>query len=375
MDFELSEREKALADRIEKLVVDADDLAAPEQTERTLRTWFARLGEAGYLAAAVGRDGRSDLPGLVAAGKELAKRAQWLVFAAELNRMVASLLADHGSGEQIDEILNAMLSGEKIAAAAFTESGRGTEVDQLGTRAEPDGGGFSVCGVKSHVSLAPAADLLAVLAATPGGPAVLLVERQATGVRVGEPIDSLGYPELLTCPVEFDDVRVEKARVVGPFAENEKPDPGERLRRAEDRAATACALGIAWLCLDEAKRAANRPGSTKKPPAGYQAVRFALAEMLTLAQTAEWLALRAACLAAAGRREADTLALCAKVFATETACKVSDSALSILASSGYRRDDPVARALVNARFGTMTGHCSNAARMAIADDALARLAD
>ncbi|MBN2493071.1 MAG: acyl-CoA dehydrogenase [Deltaproteobacteria bacterium] len=350
MDFELSEAQKELAERIEGL----------DLPEEPIRACFAALGQAGYLERELGSQEGFGSLAMWEARVALARRMPQLVLAAELDRLVSGLVAERGP----ETISAALKSGQSIAAAAFSERDRNTLRGELGTLAEPDGDGFRLSGRKDQVSLARACDLLAVLADTPEGSAILLVEPAADGVRIGEPIDTLGFQALGTCPVAFESVAVGRERVI------EAPDdPREALRWAEDRAVTAIAVGICKLSLDRARQAADAPRQAGKPPAGYQVVRFQLAEMLTLLQTAELLARRAA-----AESSDRSLALCAKVFATEAACRLSDSALSILASAGYRRDEPVARALLEARFGTLAGHSSQVARMAIADDALARLA-
>ncbi|HSA24679.1 MAG TPA: acyl-CoA dehydrogenase family protein, partial [Myxococcota bacterium] len=190
----------------------------------------------------------------------------------------------------------------------------------------------------------------------------------------GAPLESFGYAELEGRPVSLREVRVPAGQVLGPLPAAALPGLIAALRRAEDRLATAAALGLLARCLEEARAAASAPREGGKPAASHQLVRFELAEMLTQLQTAELLALRAAAAAAAGSPEAERLGLCAKVFASEAACRVSDQALGILAGAGYLRSHPVARALAEARLGCLAGHSSHAARLALADDVLARLA-
>jgi hypothetical protein len=367
MDFELTPRETALAEGIRTLLAEN-----PEPAPAEVRAWFQRLGRAGYLEAGLGPDGRGQAVGLLLARQALAARAPWLVFAAELHRMVTGLIAAHGD----PALLPPLLAGDRLAAAAFSELGGGLSPGEFTCRAEPegDGAGFLLTGEKFQVSLASTCDLLAVLAMTPGGPAVLLVERADPGVLPGAPLDSFGFAELDSRPVRFDSARVPAGRVLGPLPPAREAELGGALRRAEDDLATGVALGLIERCLAEARTAADAPRASGKPKAAHQLVRFTLAELLTLKQTAELLALRAAAAAAGARPEASRLGLTAKVFATEAACRVSDAALGIVASAGYRRSHPVARAVAEARFGTLTGHDSRAARMAIADELLERLA-
>lgn len=377
MNYDLLPEEREVADRVQALRAEASlpepgSLAhAPcDRVETATRRWLEELGRAGYLRLGVGPSRRGELVVLLAAQQELARGSGWLLFATEMGRLVASLVDELDAGGRNAALRDAWMRGERILAVAFSEPSSGAAPERLDTTARVEDGQWVLSGEKAQVSMAPMADALAVYAWTGEGPAVFLVERNTPGLRVGERIHTLGYEPLHTSPVTLEGVRVPDERRL---AADDGAALMERLRDAEDRTLTAASLGILWRCLEHAQRAADRPRAHGKPPAGYQLVRFSLAEMLTLAQTAQILAYRAFSALAADDPEARTLLLCAKVFATEAACKVSDQAMQILASSGYRRGNPVERALRNARLGTIVGHTSEVARMAIADDVIERM--
>jgi alkylation response protein AidB-like acyl-CoA dehydrogenase len=361
MNFDLNEKELALPEKIKSLikaggllVPEAIEEAPPKEVEAALRPCLKRLAETGYLSAAVGKAKTGELLSLLAAQKELARSSQVLLFATELERLVGNWIADCGGEAQ------SITSGDKIAAVAVSESGA------IRTEAAKSGDEYVLNGEKTQVSLAPMADLFAVCARIENSLAIFLVSQSVAGLEVGPRIRTLGYDALCTSPLRLNDVHVPAGNMIVP------EDIIGDLRAAEDRIAVAASLGIMSLCLEEATRFANTPKEQGvKPPAGHQIVRFTLAEMLTLFQTSEILANRAFSAIAAGDREAQSLLLCAKVFATESACTVSQQALQIMASSGYQRPNPVERAFRNARLGPIIGHTSEVARMSIADDILA----
>ncbi len=370
MDYDLSATESELVEKIKTILAD-ESLPDPEALEKAgpgeiapvLRAWLARLGDAGYLAEHVG-------PGRLVAQTELARRSPWLALAADIGaRMLGGLISRHGSPQQKKMFLDPILQGKSIAAVAASEPLSGSVPKTLGTQARKEGTGYLLSGGKSTVSLAPMADMIGVLGRIGDRMALFLVDGGQSGIELGERMDTLGYKELCTCPLELRDVRLEPESVIGPFDASEV-DLLQELRASWDRALTGTACGTMRLCLDQTRASADVKRTHGKPPAGYQSVRFALAEMLTLSQTAELLALRAAWAAATGDREAASLALCAKVFATDTACKVADKALQITAAAGYSQPNPVERAFRNARLGTIMGHTSQVARMAIADNVL-----
>ncbi|MGD9077545.1 MAG: acyl-CoA dehydrogenase family protein, partial [Desulfobacteraceae bacterium] len=106
------------------------------------------------------------------------------------------------------------------------------------------------------------------------------------------------------------------------------------------------------------------------PIIAYQEVAFRLAEMLTLLQTAQLLAYRAAWTDETGDREAQVLAHCAKVFCSESAEEVASSALQILGGKGYVQGNPAEEGYRNAKYLRIAGTSSEISRMKIADEVL-----
>src|SRR5947207_2281713 len=80
--------------------------------------------------------------------------------------VVAVALARSGSAEQQAELLPALVAGEQVATWAFTEMPPHDGLGDLALRAEPDGDGFVLTGVKSPVEAGAEADQLLVTAAT-----------------------------------------------------------------------------------------------------------------------------------------------------------------------------------------------------------------
>ena len=99
---------------------------------------------------------------------------------------------------------------------------------------------------------------------------------------------------------------------------------------AEDRTQAAAALGIMQRVFEAATIHAKTTREDGRKRIGRQEYGFRLAEMLTLLQTAELLAYRAAWMDESGHTEATVLAACAKVFCTETAAEVASIALDVL---------------------------------------------
>ncbi len=76
------------------------------------------------------------------------------------------VLAAAGSAEQKDRWLRPIASGEAVVTPAWLEPENGSRPAGVAVRAEPDGDGFRLSGLKRHVAFAAAADRLVVLART-----------------------------------------------------------------------------------------------------------------------------------------------------------------------------------------------------------------
>ena len=144
-----------------------------------------------------------------------------------------------------------------------------------------------------------------------------------------------------------------------------------RARRTRDLALAAASVGrmhAAWA----GKRHAETHRRGGKPLVARQEVGFRLAELLALAEAAEWMLCRAAWRAGEGDEEADVMVRCAKVFCSETGERVTGGAMSVLAGHGCVKGNVVERAWRDAKALAAMGSTVETARMAIADSLLDR---
>jgi alkylation response protein AidB-like acyl-CoA dehydrogenase len=131
------------------------------------------------------------------------------------------------------------------------------------------------------------------------------------------------------------------------------------------------ALGIGEAAIAEAVLFAKERHAFGQPIANYQAIQWMLADMATELEAARMLTWKAA--AAKERQERITLeASMAKLAASEAAHKAADRAMQILASAGYRRGSVVERLLRDVRATESYQGTSEAQRMIIAAQVLAR---
>ena len=138
--------------------------------ELPVREWWRLLVEAGHAhptwPAGVGGAGRSASDGRTVLGV-LARNE---VVAPAMGHIAANLAAptilEHGSPEQVADLVRAIALGEASWCQLFSEPGSGSDLASAGTRAVLDGDEWVVTGQKVWNSLADQADLGMLLART-----------------------------------------------------------------------------------------------------------------------------------------------------------------------------------------------------------------
>lgn len=219
--------------------------------------------------------------------------------------------------------------GRAVPAFALTEPGAGSDAGALEMRAERDGAGWRLSGVKKWISNAPDADVYTVFARTTAGAGArgvtaFVVAGDAAGVG-GAPLELIAPHAIGT--LELDGVFVADDHVLG------EPERGFSVAmRTLDRfrpSVGAFAVGMAQAALEAAISYAEERQAFGGPLRDLQAVGHKLAEMATSLQAARLLVLDAARAFDDGREPLTIRSSMAKVWATETAQRVVDAAMQI----------------------------------------------
>jgi len=375
MNFDLSEKERSMAAKIKDLFgPDSRDFPAQgesrdlQQTRDFVVQWVKRLGQAGYLDPGIG-DGRNTVS-LVAARESLAGLAPSLFLSVEADtRLFGRLISVYGTADQKAAFLPGLQDGRLIGAVGLSEAGMNIE-GPLDTVAVPAGSGFLVSGTKGHVVNAPIADWIAVAGKTKDRLAFFLVQAASEGLSIGPRLSTPGYDGVAISPLSLRDCAVSSGQCLGPFENNA---PLRKVRSWEDEILTAASLGLMRSALDSASEFARVHKSGGKPIIAYQEIGFKLAEMLTLFQTAQLLAYRAAWMAETGDREAEILGHCAKVFCAESAEKITSASMQILGQHGYLKGHPAEAGFRNAKYLQIAGTSTEISRVKIGDAVLGRI--
>lgn len=283
--------------------------------------------------------------------EELAWGCAGICAALSLNSLAISALLIGGTPGQQRSYFQRLLAGE-LCSFAITEPGTGSDIGALQTRAMRIDDMYVLNGHKTWISNATDASLFIIFARTnsmggPGGISAFLVERNTTGLVVGEPQGKLGQHATPTAEVFLQDVQVPIGALLGP------QDGGFALamdvfNRSRPLVA-AYGVGLTRRCLDESLTYARRRKTMGKPIIEHQAVGNKIAEMGMRLEAARLLTCQAAWLCDDGQRNV-LQASYAKVFAADTAMWAASEALQIFGGAGYSTDLPLEKLFRDAKL-------------------------
>ena len=321
-----------------------------EEAERFPREQFRLLGKSGLLGLPYpGHWGGGELPYEVYLQVLEEIAAAWMSVGVGLSvhTMSCFALAHHGTDEQRDRWLPAMLEGELLGAYALSEAHAGSDAASLSTRARREGDQYVVNGTKAWITHGGQADFYTTMVRTSDEHiSCLLIDGSTPGVSAAAPERKMGLTGSTTTQMIFENARVDADRLIG--------TEGAGLRIALSSldsgrlGIAACAVGLAQAALDEAVAYAKGRTQFGKPIIEFQGLEFLLADMAAAIESA-----RATYLDAARRRDRGMpfrrQASVAKLIATDAAMKVTTDAVQVLGGAGYTRDFPVERYMREAK--------------------------
>lgn len=298
----------------------------------------------------------------------------------------------NGTDEQIGTWVPEMYGDAdnvRIGAFCSSEPDAGSDVAAMRTRAVYDAAKdeWVLDGVKTWATNGGIADVHVVVAVVDPalgarGHASFVVPPGTPGLEQGQKFKKHGIRASHTAEVVLRDVRVPGHCLLGG---KEKLD--ERLARARERVAGggerggnaamatfeasrpavgAQAVGIARAAYEVALDYARTRVQFGRPIIDNQGVAFQLADMRTRIDAARLLVWRASWMASAGRPFTAAEGSMSKLFAGETAKKVTAQAMQILGGNGYTREYPVERMHRDAAIYTIFEGTSEIQRLVIA---------
>ena len=282
--------------------------------------------------------------------EELAKISGTVSLMAAYVKLTSLPLLLAGSEEQQRRVIPPLIAGEQLGSFALTEPNVGSDPAGLQTRAERRGDVWILNGEKRFIGNAGLSDVYVVFARTgeqgPGGLSAFIVDGHAPGVS-STPLRTMGMPGWPLGAPRFEDVEVPAENLIG------REGDGFKIAMATfDRSrptVAAQAVGLAQGAIDLALDYAMRRHSFGQPLIDHQGIQFKLADMETQVAAARALTYQAATAVDEDDPRLTKIASMAKLFASDTAMRVTTEALQVLGGNGYLKGFPTERMMRDAK--------------------------
>ncbi|KMJ59216.1 acyl-CoA dehydrogenase [Bacillus sp. LL01] len=258
----------------------------------------------------------------------------------------------YGTEEQKQKYLVPLAQGTSIGGYGLTEPGSGSDAGGMRTTAKLDGDHYVLNGSKIFITNGGIADIYVVFAVTDAtskhkGTSAFIVEADFPGFSVGKKEKKLGIRSSPTTEIIFEDCRVPVENMLG--AEGEGFKVAMTTLDGGRNGIAAQAVGIAQGALDAAVAYAKERVQFGKPIAAQQGVSFKLADMATTVEASRLLTYQAAWRESEGLSYGLESAM-SKLFAGDTAMKVTTEAVQVFGGYGYTKDYPVERYMRDAKI-------------------------
>jgi acyl-CoA dehydrogenase len=309
-------------------------------TDQACRDLVAALGEGGWLThSAV--DPASDAPlevrSLCLIRETLARHDGLADFAFAMQGLGTGAISLFGSDAQKADWLPKTRAGHAISAFALTEPQSGSDVANSTMTATLDGNHYVLDGEKTWITNGGIADVYTVFARTgdaPGarGLSAFVVPADTKGLEIKDRLDTLAPHPLAT--LRFENCRIPTSAMIGNSGQGFAIAMG--VLDVFRSTVAAAALGFARRALDEALERVTTRHVQGAPLADLQMVQGHIADMAVDIDASALLVYRAAWAKDSGAPRVTREAAMAKLFATDHAQKVIDTAVQLHGGDGVR---------------------------------------
>jgi len=375
MDFELNDDQRMIRQMVRDF---AEEKIRPgvlerDEAERFIDDLLPGLAELGLLGMvtpeAYGGTGL-DTVSYALAIEELARVCpSTAVTVSVTNSVCQEPIARFGTPEQKKRFLPPLAKGEQLGGFGLTEPGSGTDAAALQSRAVKDGDSYVLNGSKAWITNVHVGKVFVVMAiTTPGagakGISAFILTSDLPGFHFLPHEKKMGLKASITGGIAFEDCRVPAGNLLG--SEGDGMKIALATLEVSRIGIAAQAVGIAQGAFEEAVRYARERHTFNKPLSDHQAIQFMLADAASEIAAARLLTHRAASMRDAGAPGLSKASSMAKLFASETAKAVCDSAVQIHGAYGYSREYAVERFYRDVRVTTIYEGTSEVQRMVIA---------
>ncbi len=262
-------------------------------------------------------------------------------------------LLEYGTDEQKHKYLPDIASGRKLAAFGLTEADAGSDASNIKTTAQRTDKGYIINGTKQFITNGGDAEIYTIIALTdktkgPRGASAFIVEKDTPGFTFGRKEKKLGIRASSTRELVFEDCLIPAENIIGregvgfiltmKLLDRSRPGLG------------AQAMGLAQGALEAAIDYAKKRVQFGHPIFAQQAVQQMLGEMAMRVEAARALVYSTARMIDGGAKGFTKESAMCKVFASDTAMKVTTDAMQIFGGVGYMRDYPIEKMFRDAKI-------------------------
>ena len=259
-----------------------------------------------------------------------------------------------GTEEQKLKYLPPIASGDSLIAFGLSEKASGSDAGSLRTIAIKDGENYVLNGQKKWTTNGAVASTFTIYALTRPdrgmrGISAFIVEKDTPGFTVGKREDTLGIRTVPVNELEFNDCRIPAEQLLGTKEGVGFKNAMMTLDYARPGVA-AQALGLAQGAFEWAMRYTSERRQFGQTVMSHQAIQFMLADMATQIEAARQLVYHSARVIDSGAKNVNKIAAMGKVFATDTAMKVTTDAVQLFGGYGYCKDYPIEKYMRDAKI-------------------------
>lgn len=374
MDFELTEAQKMMQSTVREFV-------EKELPKDFVRKWdsdpnmkwlpkeiIRKAADLGLTAMGVAKEYGGiggDLMDDVILSMELSRRAVAASFGLHQG-MYVRIISEYGSEQQKKEFLPKLANGEIGLCLGLTEPGGGTDLfGALKTTAVAEGDCYVLNGQKTFITGAHVQPYSILLAITDPkatkktkGTSLFFLDHKLPGVDI-RLLHKISMRGAGSNEIYLTDVRIPKSNLIGEL--NKGFTQLLSLLNPERILCAADTVGIAQGAFEEALEYAKTRTAFGKPIGQFQVLQHWLADMVIEIELARMIVFKAAWLFDL-RKPCHLEAAAAKVFASDTACKVTTNAIELFGGAGLMDETDIQRYFRDARQFTFSPISNEMAR-------------